>query len=59
MADDSVQLKLQLDLKDGDAEELATLTQRLMADLKELEVESVELGRMSESPEGAKGAGID
>ena len=59
MPDDSVQLKLHIALQNGDAEDLATLTQRLMSELKELGVESVEPVRLSESPEGTKGAGID
>ena len=59
MPNDSVQLKLHIALQDGDAEDLATLTQRLMSELKELGVESVEPVRLSESPEGTKGAGID
>ncbi len=59
MAEDAVQLKVQLGLKDGDAEELATLAQRLVAELKELEVESVELGRQEVPPGAMSGPGID
>lgn len=60
MADDSVQLKLQIGIQDGDAEELAALTQWLMSELKELEVESVELERSKEAPTSTKsGMAID
>lgn len=51
----SVHLTLQLNTgQDSDAEELDRLTRQLLADVRELEVESVELVKDGALPEGAK-----
>lgn len=50
-----INLILQIDAgKDADAEELDGLTRQLLMEMQELEVESVELVKSQELPEGAK-----
>jgi hypothetical protein len=47
-------LELQLDVSDGDAEELERLTRQLRGELEELDVEAVESIAGGPVPEGAK-----
>jgi hypothetical protein len=50
------QLMVQIDLADGDAEELDSLARQLAGELSERQVESVELARTGAAPKGTKSA---
>jgi hypothetical protein len=56
MNDESpVELKLEVSIEDASDEELDQMTRQLLAELRETEVESVELARGGSAPQGAKG----
>ena len=52
---DVIELNLNLSIPEGTDEEIDTATRRLIRELKELDVESVQLLAGGESPEGTKG----
>jgi hypothetical protein len=56
-ADESTQLILEIDIEEGDRDDVDRACRQLLTEVRDLEVESVDLVRGEAAPEGAKVAG--